>query len=109
MNGRGGMGGFGNMVKQAQQMQMRIQKIQAEMGEKTVEASVGGGVVHVVANGKQEVVSVKISREAVNPDDVEMLQDMVLEATNQALKKSSEMVAEAMRQVTGGLNIPGLF
>lgn len=102
-------GGFGNLVKQAQQMQLRIQKLQAEMAEKTVEASAGGGVVTAVANGKQELLSIKINKEVVNPDDVEMLQDLVLEASNQALKKSSEMVSEAMSKVTGGLNIPGMF
>lgn len=110
MNGRGGnMGGFGNMVKQAQMMQQRIQKIQEEMAEKTVEATSGGGMVTVIANGKQEIVSISIKQDVVDPNDVDMLQDMVLEATNQALKKSSEMMAQAMQQVTGGLNIPGLF
>lgn len=104
-----GGGGFGNLVKQAQQMQARMQKMQAEMAEKTVEATAGGGVVTVVANGKQEVLSIKINKEVVNPDDVEMLQDLVLEATNQALKKASEMVSDAMKSVTGGLNIPGMF
>jgi DNA-binding YbaB/EbfC family protein len=102
-------GGFGNLVKQAQQMQLRIQKLQAEMADKTVEATTGGGMVTVVANGKQEVVSIKISKEVVNPDDVDMLQDMVLECVNQALKKASEMVSDAMKSVTGGLNIPGMF
>ena len=107
--GGGNFGGFGNLVKQAQQMQQRIQKIQAEMAEKTAEGSAGGGVVTVVANGKQEIVSIKINSEIVSAGDVEMLQDMVLEATNQALKKASEMVSEAMNKVTGGLNIPGMF
>lgn len=107
--GAGGLGGFGNMVKQAQQMQQRIQKIQSEMGEKTVDATAGGGMVTAIVSGKQELVSITINKEVVNPDDVEMLQDLVLEAVNQGLKKSSEMVSEAMRQVTGGLNIPGLF
>lgn len=108
---RGGnnIGGFGNLVKQAQQMQARMQKLQAEMADKTAEGTAGGGVVTVVANGKQEVVSIRINKEVVNADDVEMLQDLVLEATNQALKKSSEMVSEAMKQVTGGLSIPGMF
>lgn len=102
-------GGFGQMVKQAQQMQLRMQKIQAEMAEKTVEASAGGGVVHVVANGKQEIVSIKIKPEVLQSNDAEMLEDLILEATNSALKSSSDMVAEAMKSVTGGLNIPGLF
>lgn len=106
---KGGFGGgFGNLVKQAQQMQTRIQKLQAEMADKTAEGSVGGGMVTVVANGKQEIVSIKINKEVIT-EDVEMLQDMVLEATNQALKKASEMVSEAMKGVTGGLSIPGMF
>lgn len=107
--GGGGIGGFGNLVKQAQQMQARIQKIQAEMAEKTAEGTAGGGMITVVANGKQELVSIKINKEVVNPDDVDMLQDLVLEATNQALKNASAMVNEAMSKVTGGLNIPGMF
>src|SRR4051794_22786276 len=106
-NSGGGFGGGGvcKMGKQTQQMQQRIQKIQAEMAEKTVEATAGGGVVTTVANGKQELVSIKINKEVVNPNDVEMLQDLVLEASNQALKKASEMVSAEMSKVTGGLNI----
>ncbi len=84
--GGNGGGGFGNLVKQAQQMQLRIQKVQAEMAEKTAEGTAGGGMVTVVANGKNEILSIKINKEVVNPDDVELLQDMVLEATSQALK-----------------------
>ncbi len=102
-------GGLGGLVKQAQQMQSRMAKIQEEVGEKTVEASVGGGAVTVVANGKNEILSIKIAPNVVNPDDVEMLQDLVLEAMNQAIKKSSDMMAEAMKSVAGGLSIPGLF
>src|SRR5258708_4050858 len=106
--GGGGGGGFGNLVKQAQQMQLRIQKIQTEMADKTAEGSAGAGAVVVVANGKQEIVSIKISKEVVS-EDVDMLQDLVLEATNKALKKASEMVSEAMKTATGGLNVPGMF
>lgn len=102
-------GGFGNMVKQAQMMQQRIQKLQSEMADKTVEASSGGGMVKVIANGKQEIISIKINKEAVNPNDVEILEDLVLEAINSALKNSTEMVNEAMNKITGGLNIPGLM
>ena len=106
---KGGFGGgFGNLVKQAQQMQQRIQKLQAEMADKTAEGSSGGGAVTVVANGKQEIVSIQISKDVVT-EDVEMLQDLVLEATNQALKKASEMVSDAMKTVTGGLSVPGMF
>ena len=104
-----GKGGFGNLVKQAQQMQARIQKLQAEMAEKTAEGTAGGGAITVVANGKQELVSIKINKEVVNPDDVEMLQDLVLEASNSALKNANAMVSDAMSKVTGGLSIPGIF
>lgn len=101
-------GGFGNFMKQAHQMQARLQRVQSEMAEKTAEGSAGGGMVKVIANGKQEIVAVTINKEAVNPNDVEMLQDMVLEATNQAIKNISAIVSEAMNKVTGGMNIPGL-
>jgi len=101
--------GFGNMMRQAQQLQQRMAKMQEELAERTVEGSAGGGVVRVVANGKQELVSVAINAEVVNPDDVEMLQDLVLTAANDALKKSSEMAKSEMEKLTGGLKIPGLF
>jgi DNA-binding YbaB/EbfC family protein len=83
--------------------------MQEEMAQKTVEASSGGGMVSVVVNGKQEVVSIKIEREVVNPEDIDMLQDLVLAAVNEGLRKSQEMVGEEMRKLTGGLSIPGLF
>jgi DNA-binding YbaB/EbfC family protein len=102
-------GGFGNLMKQAAQMQQRIQRMQAEMATKTAEGTSGGGMVTVVANGKQEIVSVKINREVVNPEDVDMLQDLVLEATNQALKNITTMINDAMKSVTGGIQMPGLF
>jgi hypothetical protein len=79
------------------------------MGNKTVEASSGGGMVTVTANGRQEVLSVKIEPEVVNPDDVEMLQDLIQAAVNDALRKAQELVAQEMSKVTGGLKIPGLF
>jgi DNA-binding YbaB/EbfC family protein len=101
--------GLGQMMKQAQKMQAQILKIQEEMAERTVEASSGGGMVSVTANGKQEVLSVRIEREVVDPEDVEMLQDLVLAAVNEALKKAQEMVAEEMAKVTGGLQLPGLM
>ena len=78
------------------------------MGEKTVEATVGGGMVSAVVNGKQQLLSLKIQPEAVNPDDVEMLEDMILAAVNKAMENSQEMVKQAMSSLTGGLNIPGL-
>lgn len=103
-----GFGNMGNMMKQAQKMQSKIFQIQEKMAEKTVEASVGGGMVTVVANGKQQVMSVKIDPEVVNRDDVEMLEDLVTAAVNDALKRAQEMVSEEIGRVTGGLNIPGL-
>jgi len=102
--------GIGELMRQAQKLQTQMAKIQAEMAGKTVEGSAGGGMVTVVANGKQEVVSVKIDSEVVNQDDIEMLQDLVIAAVNDAIKKAQEMVTSEMSKVTGGLglNIPGL-
>ncbi len=101
---------FGNMMRQAQQMQKKIAQMQEELSGRTVEASAGGGMVRCVANGKQELVSVTIEREVINPDDVELLQDLVLAAVNEALKKSQEMMASEMGKIAGGLglNLPGL-
>jgi DNA-binding YbaB/EbfC family protein len=101
--------GLGGMLKQAQKIQAQLAKIQEEMAEKTIEASSGGGMVTVVVNGKQEVISLKIEREVIDPDDVDMLQDLVLTAVNEGMRKSQEMVAEEMKKLTGGLSIPGLF
>ena len=102
------MKNLGSIMKQAQKMQAQIAKVQEELAQKTIEASAGGGMVTVVANGKQEIISIKIEPEVVDPKDVEMLQDLVVAAVNEALRKSQEMVAEEMRKVTGGLQIPGL-
>jgi DNA-binding YbaB/EbfC family protein len=95
-------------MKQAQKIQSEMARVQEELSRKTVEASAGGGMVTVVANGKQEIISVKIEPEVVTSGDIEMIQDLVLAAVNEALKKSQEMIAEEMRKITGGLNIPGL-
>lgn len=103
------MGNMNKMMKQVQKMQADMAKMQEEVAQRTVEGTAGGGVVKVVANGKQEVLSVEIKPEAVDPEDVEMLQDMVLAAVNDALRKSQEMVAQEMGKITGGLNLPGLF
>jgi len=103
------MGNMNKMMKQVQKMQADMARMQEEVALKTVEGSAGGGVVKVIANGKQELISVEIKPEAVDPDDIEMLQDMVLAAVNDALKKSQEMVAQEMAKITGGLKIPGLF
>ena len=102
------MKGMGNMMKQAQKLQKQMVKMQEEVGEKTVESAVGGGMVKVVANGRQQVISIDIEREVVDPDDVEMLQDLVLAAVNDALAKSQEMMSGEMGKLTGGMNIPGL-
>ena len=103
------MKGLGKMMKQAQQLQAKMAKLQEEMSEKTVETSSGGGMVKVVANGRQQLVSIQIEQEVVDPDDVEMLQDLILAAINDALIKSQEMVSGEMSKLTGGLNIPGLM
>jgi DNA-binding YbaB/EbfC family protein len=102
--------GFGNMLRQAQQVQKKMAQVQEELADRTVEATAGGGMVRCVANGRQEVLSLTIDREVVNPDDVEMLQDLVLAAVNEAIKKSQEMVAAEMGKIAGGLglNLPGL-
>ncbi len=98
-----------NMMKQAQQLQAKMAKMQEEMAEKTIEASAGGGMVKVVANGKQEVTSIHIEKEVVDPEDVEMLQDLILAAVNEALVQSQKMVSDEMSKLTGGMNIPGLM
>jgi len=103
------MKGMGNMLKEAQKLQARMLKMQEELAEKTVESAVGGGMIKVVANGRNQVVSIRIEKEVVNPEDVAMLQDLILAAVNDALTKSQEMVATQMGKLTGGLNIPGLI
>ena len=97
-----------NMMKQAQQLQARLAKAQEELESQTVEASSGGGMVKVVATGKQTIESISIERDAVDPDDVELLQDMVLAAVNDALNQSQAMAAERLGSITGGLKIPGM-
>ena len=97
------------ILRQAQQVQERIARVQEELAGKTVEASAGGGMVTVVVNGRQEVVSVRIEKEVVTPDDVDLLQDLVAGAINEAISRSRKMMADEMAKVTGGLNLPGLF
>lgn len=110
---RGGfpMGGanMNNMLKQAQKMQQDMLRAQEELEAKTVEASSGGGAVTAVASGKKELVSIKINPEVVDPDDVEMLEDLILAAVNEAMRKSEEMAAQEMGKITGGMKLPGLF
>jgi len=107
-----GIPNMGNILKQAQQFQARMARLQEELADKTVEASAGGGMVTVVVNGRQELVSVKIDPEVVDPQDTEMLQDLILAAVNEGLARAKEMVNEEMGKLTKSLNlpnIPGLF
>jgi len=103
------MKGMGDMLKQAQKLQARMVKMQEELGERTVEASSGGGMVKVVASGKQQIVSLQIEKEVVDPEDVDMLQDLILAAVNDALARSQQMVNDEMGKLAGGMKIPGLF
>jgi len=103
------MKNFSGLMKQAQKMQEKIAQLQEELAEKTVEASSGGGMVTVVANGKQEIVSIKIDPEVVNRDDVEMLEDLILAAVNEAKKRAEELAKEELSKITGGLVPPGLL
>jgi len=101
--------GLGNIMKQAQQMQAKMARVQQELEKKEIEATAGGGMVTAKVNGKQELLELKIEKDVVDPDDVEMLQDLVLAAVNEAIKQSQKMIQEEMGKVTGGMNIPGLF
>ncbi|RAL20345.1 YbaB/EbfC family nucleoid-associated protein [Lujinxingia litoralis] len=102
-------GGMNSLVRQAQKMQSRITKVQEEIGNKTIEASTGGGMVTAVVNGKQELLQIKINPDVVDPADVEVLEEMVLGAVNQAMEMAGEMMNSEIEKITGGLNIPGLF
>ncbi len=97
------------MMRQAQMLQNKMAKAQEDLASKSVEATAGGGMVKAVANGRQEILSVTIEKEVVDPDDVEMLQDLVVAAVNEALKRSKEMMEQEMAKITGGLKIPGMF
>ena len=101
--------GLGNMMKQAQQMQQKMMRIQEDVAKQEIEASAGGGMVTVVVNGKQEILSIKIDPSVVDPQDVDMLQDLILVATNEAVRKSQDIMQQEMSKLTGGMNIPGLF
>ena len=102
------MANFGNIMKQAKKMQERMARLQQELETKTVEASSGGGMVSVVVNGKFEIISLKIERDVVSAEDVEMLQDLVMAAVNEGVRKAQEMTTAEMSKITGGINIPGL-
>ncbi len=101
-------GGLGDMMKQVQKMQSKMAEIQAELEASQVEGSSGGGMVKVVANGKNEIVSLTIDPEVVNKDDIEMLQDLIVAAVNQTREKVQDLQSEQMSSLTGGLKIPGL-
>jgi len=103
--------GMGDIMKQAQKMQEKMQKIQEELADLQVEASSGGGMVTVVANGKQQIMEVRIDKQVVDPEDVEMLEDLVVAAVNQAMEKAQELANEEMGKVAGGMlgNMPGGF
>ncbi|MDO9515529.1 MAG: YbaB/EbfC family nucleoid-associated protein [Syntrophales bacterium] len=100
---------MGKLMKQAQQMQAKMMRVQEELETKTVEAASGGGMVTAVVNGKHELVSLKIEKDVVDPADIEMLQDLVVAAVNEGVRKAQEMAQEEMSKLTGGLNIPGLM
>jgi len=111
---RGGAGmntqkNMSSVLKQAQKMQEEMERVQGELEEKTVEATAGGGMVEVSMTGKKEITSIKIKPEVVDADDIETLEDLIMVAVNDAVKKADEMMQEGMNAVTGGLNIPGLF
>ena len=102
-------GNMGDLMKQAQKMQQDMQRVQGELEKASAEGSAGGGMVRIVANGKFEIVSVSIDSQVVDPQAVEILQDMVLAAVNDAVRKIQEQVKAGMSKVTGGMNLPGLF
>jgi DNA-binding YbaB/EbfC family protein len=103
-----GMPNMGQIMKQAQQIQSKMAKLQEDLGDRTVESSSGGGMVTVVANGKQELISIAIDREVIDPDESEMLQDLIMAAVNDALSRARDMVNEEMGKLTKGMNIPGM-
>ena len=97
------------LMKQAQKLQSKMAEMQAEVGNRTVSAQAGGGMVEAVVNGRLELVSLRIDPEVANPEDVDMLQDLILAAVNEALNRAREMMAQEMAKLTGGMQIPGLF
>ena len=105
----GGMGNMGNIMKQAQKAMEQVQKVQDELAAARVEGTAGGGMVRVEANGQGQVESVTIDPQVVDPDDVEMLQDLVVSAVRDAIQKAEQMKEERMKQITGGMGLPGMF
>ncbi len=104
-----GFGDMNKMMKQVQKMQADMAKLQEELKDKTVEATAGGGVIKVIANGQHEIIQITISPEVIDPDDADMLEDLVTAAVNEALRKAQEMVSTEMAKITGGMKIPGVF
>ena len=105
-----GMGGnMSGLMKQAQKFQKQMEDMQKDLGDKKFEASVGGGAVIAVANGKRQLIEVKIKPEVVDPEDIEMLEDLIMSACNEALKKAEDESSNEMGKLTGGLNMPGMF
>lgn len=106
-----GMGGgnMNNLLKQAQKMQKQMEDMQKDLETKNYEASVGGGAVTATVSGKKQLIDIKIKPEVVDPDDVEMLQDLIISACNEAMKKAEDESSEGMKKMTGGMNIPGMF
>lgn len=104
-----GQGGMGNLLKQAQEMQARLAKIQEDLARRTVEASVGGGMVRVTVNGQLVLSSIKVEPAVINPQEKEMLEDLILAAVNEGLRRAREMASEEMGKLTGGFKIPGLM
>lgn len=109
MGGMGGMGNMQQMMRQAQKMQEDMAKLQAELEEREVSASAGGGAVQATVTGKKELKSLTISPDAVDPDDVEMLQDLIIAAVNEAIRSADEMMQTEMGKITGGMNLGGLM
>ena len=107
-NGMPGMN-MNSMLKQAQKMQRKMEEMQNSLAEKTMEVSAGGGAVKVTVNGEKQLLALAISPEVVDPDDIEMLQDLVMTAVNEAIRQMDEAVNSQMSQITGGMNMPGLF
>ncbi|MEY8001538.1 YbaB/EbfC family nucleoid-associated protein [Clostridium sp. Mt-5] len=105
----GGGGNMNNLMKQAQKFQKQMADMQSELEDKEFSATVGGGAVTVIVNGKKQIVNIQIKPEVVDPEDVEMLQDLILTACNEALKNAEDETASEMKKLTGGLNIPGMF
>jgi len=104
-----GMGNMQNMMKQMQKMQKKMEEMQKQIEESEVEASAGGGAVTCKVNGKKEVLNITLDESVVDPEDIEMLQDLIVAAVNEALRKVDEMMETEMRKLTGGMNLPGLF